>query len=216
MESTLDFEFLQSLNTEATNKESLTLDIKEFQNILNTLPIPPKEGWERKRLGDKTKFSLSIGKRVLDSELNPKGNIPVYSANVKIIFGLIDTEILKDYENDSVLWGIDGDWLVSFMPKNTPFYPTDHCGVLRVNGGEAKLIAYILRDEGERAGFSRTLRASIERIAALKIIFPPLKSQQQIVNVVENIESHIAHLDSFLPTLQSQKQKILKEALTQE
>ncbi len=213
LESKLDFEFLQSLNAEVTNKESLTLDSKEFQNILNALPIPPKEGWERKRLSDKTKFSLSIGKRVLDSELNPKGNIPVYSANVKKPFGFIDKEILKDYTNESVLWGIDGDWLVSFMPKNTPFYPTDHCGVLRVNGGEAKLIAYILGDEGERAGFSRTLRASIERIAALKIIFPPLKSQQQIVNVIENIESHITHLDSITPLLESKKQEILLESL---
>ncbi len=213
LESKLDFEFLQSLNVEATNKESLTLDSKEFQNILNALPIPPKEGWERKRLSDKTKFSLSIGKRVLDSELNPKGNIPVYSANVKKPFGFIDKEILKDYTNESVLWGIDGDWLVSFMPKNTPFYPTDHCGVLRVNGGEAKLIAYILGDEGERAGFSRILRASIERIAALKIIFPPLKSQQQIVNVIENIESHITHLDSITPLLESKKQEILLESL---
>lgn len=47
---------------------------------------------------------------MLDSELNPKGNIPVYSANVKKPFGFIDKEILKDYTNESVLWGIDGDW----------------------------------------------------------------------------------------------------------
>ncbi|MDE5602686.1 MAG: restriction endonuclease subunit S [Helicobacter sp.] len=188
-------------------------DKATFNSLLQSLPIPPKEGWERARLSDKTRFNLSIGKRVLDSELNPKGKIPVVSANVKKPFGFIDKEILEDYTSDSVLWGIDGDWLVSFMPKNTSFYPTDHCGVLRINGGEARLIAYILENEGKKVGFSRTLRASIERIAALEITFPTLKAQEQIVNVLEKIEAHIAHLDSITPLLESQKQAILQKAL---
>ena len=166
------------------------------------------------RLSDNTKFSLNIGKRVLDSELSPQGKIPVYSANVKKPFGFIDKEILEDYTNDSVLWGIDGDWLVGFIPKNTPFYPTDHCGVLKVKEGEAKLVSYILENEGKKIGFSRTLRASIERVSALKIVFPPLKAQKQITKMIENIESHIAYLDSTLPILESQKQKILLEFLT--
>lgn len=167
------------------------------------------------RLNDTTKFNLSIGKRVLDSELNPNGKIPVYSANVKKPFGFINKELLENYENDSVLWGIDGDWLVGFVPKNTPFYPTDHCGVLRVNTAKAKLIAYILEDEGKKARFSRTLRASIERISALKIIFPPLNAQEKIVSVIENIEAKIANIDTELESLKKQKNQILNKALNE-
>ncbi len=28
--------------------------------------------------------------------------------------------------------GIDGDWMVNYLPPNKPFYPTDHCGILQV------------------------------------------------------------------------------------
>ncbi len=214
-------EFWQKAFKQVLSKTLLTkpLEVKEnpiqnLKNLLNTLPIPPKEGWERARLNDKTKFSLSIGKRVLDSELKEQGGIPVYSANVKKPFGFIDREILSNYEKDSVLWGIDGDWVVGFVPKNTPFYPTDHCGVLRVNEGKARLIAYILEYEGIQAGFSRNLRASIQRIATLKIIFPPLKAQEQIAQALENIESKITEIDSKLGNLEKQKALILENSLS--
>ena len=76
------------------------------------------------------------------------------------------------------------------------------------------IVSYILENEGKKIGFSRTLRASIERVSALKIVFPPLKAQKQITKMIENIESHITYLDSMLPILESQKQKILLEFLT--
>ena len=39
---------------------------------------------------------------------------------------------MKDYSRPSVIWGIDGDWMVNIIPAGVPFYPTDHCGVLRI------------------------------------------------------------------------------------
>lgn len=149
---------------------------------------------------------------MLDSELNPQGQIPVFSANVKKPFGFIDKELLEDYESDSVLWGIDGDWLVDFVPKNTPFYPTDHCGILQVKDEniKAKIVSFVLEKEGERVGFSRNLRASIDRIKTLKISLPPLEIQTQITQSIETIQSQISFLDSALPLLQSQKQEVLK------
>ncbi|EEP3802762.1 N-6 DNA methylase, partial [Campylobacter jejuni] len=138
-------------------------------------------------------FKLSIGKRVLNNELLENGQIPVYSANVLEVFGFVNKEILQDYDNDSVLWGIDGDWMVGFIPKNKKFYPTDHCGVLRVDDTKinAKYISFILNEAGKKQGFSRKLRASIDRIKALRVKLPSLEFQDQIADITDKIEKKI-------------------------
>lgn len=68
---------------------------------------------------------------MLNKQLSPDAETPVYSANVKEPFGYIDDLLITDFSVPSVLWGIDGDWMTSYMPENEKFYPTDHCGVLR-------------------------------------------------------------------------------------
>lgn len=190
-------------------------DLNALQKDLNALPHPPQQGWERAKLGDKSIFELKIGKRVLDSELHAQGKIPVYSANVLKPFGFIDKELLANYDKESVLWGIDGDWMVGFMPKNTPFYPTDHCGVLSVkeDKGKAKIVQFALENEGAKFGFSRTLRASIERVEGLKIPLPPLKEQEKISSCIEKLETQISHLNSMLLNLETQKTHIIERHL---
>lgn len=190
-------------------------DSNALQKDLNALPHPPQQGWERAKLGDKSIFELKIGKRVLDSELHAQGKIPVYSANVLKPFGFINKELLENYDKESVLWGIDGDWIVGFMPKNTPFYPTDHCGVLSVkeDKGKAKIVQFALENEGAKFGFSRTLRASIERVEGLKIPLPPLKEQEKISSCIEKLETQISHLNSMLLNLETQKTHIIERHL---
>lgn len=209
LESKLDFELL------GKTKQDSKAFLQNLTNTLNTLPTPQKENFISYSLNDTKLFNLSIGKRILDNELDTNGTIPVFSANVKKEFGFINKEILKDYEKDSVLWGIDGDWMVSFIPKGKKFYPTDHCGVLRANENfvDAKLASFVLEKEGERVGFSRNLRASIDRIKTLKISLPPLEIQTKITQSIETIQSQISFLDSALPLLQSQKQEVLKKYL---
>ncbi|EAI0690289.1 restriction endonuclease [Campylobacter coli] len=160
-------------------------------------------------------FKLSIGKRVLNNELLENGQIPVYSANVLEVFGFINKEILQDYDNDSVLWGIDGDWMVGFMPKNKKFYPTDHCGVLRVDDTKinAKYISFILNEAGKKQGFSRKLRASIDRIKALRVKLPSLEFQDQIADVTDKIEKKINEYKIELDSLEKEKEKILQKYL---
>lgn len=203
---------LQHFITKILQKAGLT---QSLHSLLDSLPTPPPQGYPQYRLNDKSKFSLQIGKRVLDSELNPQGQIPVFSANVKKPFGFIHKELLKDYEKDSVLWGIDGDWMVGFIPKNTPFYPTDHCGVLQVNDKDikAKIVSFLLDETGKKAGFSRNLRASIERVGSVKIPLPPIEEQEKIINAIENIESKISLLESHLSQLDSKKSKVLQDFL---
>jgi type I restriction enzyme M protein len=63
-------------------------------------------------------FDVSIGKRVIEANLNEKGTIPVYSANVFEPLGYIDKYLITDFSTPSVLWGIDGDWMVNYIPVN--------------------------------------------------------------------------------------------------
>ncbi|WP_318764478.1 restriction endonuclease subunit S [Campylobacter coli] len=159
-------------------------------------------------------FKLSIGKRVLNNELLENGQIPVYSANVLEVFGFVNKEILQDYDNDSVLWGIDGDWMVGFIPKNKKFYPTDHCGVLRVDTKiNAKYISFILNEAGKKQGFSRKLRASIDRIKALRVKLPSLEFQDQIADITDKIEKKINEYKIELDRLEKEKEKILQKYL---
>lgn len=206
---------LEFQNTFKALSLNFKFDLNALQKDLNALPHLPQQGWEKAKLGDKSIFELKIGKRVLDSELHAQGKIPVYSANVLKPFGFIDKELLENYDKESVLWGIDGDWMVGFMPKNTPFYPTDHCGVLSVkeDKGKAKIVQFALENEGAKFGFSRTLRASIERVEGLKIPLPPLKEQEKISSCIEKLETQISHLNSMLLNLETQKTHIIERHL---
>ncbi len=146
-------------------------------------------------LNNKKYFSLFIGKRVKISQTKNKGNIPVYSANVMQPFGFIDELLIEDFEKDSILWGIDGDWIVKYMPSNIKFYPTDHCGVLRVNTNEINtyylsLVFFVIGYECE---FSRNNRASIDKIKDIKIPVPPLYIQEQIASIknLDNLNNKV-------------------------
>lgn len=94
----------------------------------------------------------------------------------------------------SLLLGIDGDWMVNIIPANKPFYPTDHCGVLRIKTDDIlpKYMALALQIEGEFERFSRSNRASTQRISNLIIQVPSVADQQSIVDVIEDIDKKIS------------------------
>ncbi|MDR1594080.1 MAG: restriction endonuclease subunit S, partial [Prevotellaceae bacterium] len=167
------------------------------------------------RLSDDNTFDVSIGKRVIDADLDRTGTIPVYSANVFVPFGYIDKYLIADFSVPSVLWGIDGDWLVNYMPADKPFYPTDHCGVLRVKTNEIlpKYLAWALNKEGITRNFSRTLRASIDRIKGISIKIPPLSEQQKIVAEIEKTEAQIAEAQKIIDSMLVLKNEVLKKYL---
>lgn len=164
------------------------------------------------RLSDNDIFDISIGKRVLKSEFVPNGKIPVYSANVIEPFGNIDKLLIEDFDKPSILWGIDGDWMVNCIPANSPFYPTDHCGVLRVKNDSIneRYLAFVLEKEGKNFGFSRTKRASIDRVQGIKIPVPPLSEQEKIVSEIEKIEAQISQLENEIAEISKQKESVLR------
>ena len=130
---------------------------------------------------------------MLSDEVVENGSIPIYSANVFEEFGRIDKQNITDFSMPSILWGIDGDWMVNIVPANKPFYPTDHCGVLRIKTDDIvpKYMALALQVEGEFERFSRSNRASTQRISNLIIQVPSVAEQQKIVDEIEAIDKKI-------------------------
>ena len=205
-----EIEVLEKQEEEAKNKiEKLKAEIEtKFKNAI-------AKAKNTYRLSDTDIFETSIGKRVLSREITEEGKIPVYSANVFEPFGYIDKLLITDFSVPSVLWGIDGDWMVKYHPKDKPFYPTDHCGVLRVKNGkvEERFLAYILGIAGKELEFSRNKRASIDRIQGIKIKVPPIIEQKKIVSEIEKIENKISELEKKICVIPQQKEEILKKYL---
>lgn len=190
--------------------ESLKISIEAKLNALHN------RANQAARLGDDDLFHVSIGQRVLKSQLIPDGKYPVYSANVFEAFGRINDSLITDFDSMSVIWGIDGDWMVNTVPENTPFYPTDHCGVLRVKKPDIiheKYLAYALLREGKRIGFSRSKRASTDKIRGIKVPLPSYKAQKQIAAEIQKIETQIADLQEKLAQMPQAKDAVLKKYL---
>lgn len=145
-------------------------------------------------------FEIMIGDRVLSTDIVEDGDIPVYSANVHEEFGRINKKNIIDFSRPSVVWGIDGDWMVDYIPENKPFYPTDHCGVIRIKNDNIlpKYLVYALQVEGEYERFSRANRASTQRIASLIIQVPELEKQKKIVAEMEAIDKQVKDEDNKL------------------
>ena len=168
------------------------------------------------RLSDSTVFSLSIGKRVLNSDLIVNGKIPVYSANVFQPFGYIDKMLISDFSKSSVLWGIDGDWMTNVIAENIPFYPTDHCGFIRIlkeNIITEKYLAFALNEEGKILGFSRSKRASIDRVEGITIPLPEFKEQQKIISQIVKLEKQIDDAQKVIDASLELKNAVLKKYL---
>ena len=71
------------------------------------------------RLNDSRIFNLSIGRRVVSNEVVQNGRYLVVSANVHDEFGRINHSVLDDFSVPSILWGIDGDWMVNYIEKTS-------------------------------------------------------------------------------------------------
>ena len=182
-------------------------------NVLRLLPNTG--GGITYRLSDTYIFDISIGRRVLSEEVNPNYSIPVYSANVFEPFGMIDHLLIEDFSKPSILWGIDGDWMVNLLPAQKPFYPTDHCGVLRTKNDviHPRYLAWLLQKAGEAAGFKRSYRASIDRVKSLTIQAAPMENHMAAMEEVFRYEELISKVKLKMETCTERKKEILKKYL---
>lgn len=164
--------------------------IKESNDKINSLDFI---NYNKCKLSDKTKFQIFIGKRVLQKNIKENGKYPIYSANVYKPFGYIDELLFDEFSSTFVLWGIDGDWMTNYILPNNPFYPTDHCGVIKCIDNSVNMIYfnYAFSIVGKEYGFNRNLRASIDRIEKLQIPIPDLNKQNEISNIILDCKNKI-------------------------
>ena len=179
----------------ANMSDMLDFDEAKFSKVIK-LSMPRKRvlkpGYKKYKLINKKIFETGIGRRVLKSELTEGKGINIYSANVCSVFGKIDKEILDDYSRPSILWGIDGDWMVNIIDANKKFYRTDHCGYIRILIDDIipEFLAMALEVEGKLEKFSRANRASTDRIRKISVFVPEdINEQKRILNEINSEKS---------------------------
>ena len=194
-------------------KDMLDFSSTGFTKTIKTIKtreLKTTPGLINYRLSDKS-FELSIGNRVLSDEVEPDGLYPIYSANVFEEFGRISKQNLTDFTYPSIIWGIDGDWMVNIIPADQPFYPTDHCGVLRIKDNPDILPDYFalaLEVAGMHEKFSRHNRASTQRIKKLLIQVPSKTIQESLLKKYHEITEKIKHEEDIIQTINQEiKQK---------
>ena len=104
---------------------------------------------------------------------------------------------------------------MNVIPAEQKFYPTDHCGVLRIKNSqlEEKYVAWVLGKEGKSAGFRREYRASIDRVESLSIKLPSLADQKKIVVKISELEQKISAAKAVIASCPARKSAVLKSWL---
>lgn len=122
---------------------------------------------------------------------------------------------MDDYSNQFILWGIDGDWMVKTTKEGEKFYPTDHCGYIKVldDNINPKYLSKMIENEGFNLRFSRSNRASIDRVSNIEVSLPSIKEQNEIVDKVVKIENNIIELNNQLEKLEQDKIEVVKSIL---
>ena len=156
-------------------KTSLRARRDQIENVDVLVEGADVDSFKKISLGDARYFKLSIGKRVLKSELAADSLFPVYSANARIPMGGVEN--IRDgmeFSRPSLIWGIDGifDW--NLIPANQPFVPTDHCGRAEIISDDLDplYLLHVLRATRYEYGFDRVFRASLKNIKEVSVGVP--------------------------------------------
>lgn len=196
--------------------------LKDFSSILKEVAEKKKQkvNFKELKLSETTFFELSIGKRVLKKDIyNSKGTIPIFSANVKVPIGMHTNNIIQNFNNNFVLWGIDGDFEFNVIGKNKPFYPTDHCGIIRIKEDEIlpEYLMLQLEKSAKHYGFDRGLRSSLKNMKEVVVNIPfnsknkidtekqieVIEKYQFVAELKENIENYKEQINKLTIELNS-------------
>ena len=188
------------------SEEELQQAIREIRDTIATVSSGASEDsvevipaqYREVGLCDSNLFELKIGKRVLKQEITDNG-IPVYSANVTKPFGYLDEPVADDFARPALLWGIDGNFDWGFIPAETPFIHTDHCGVLYVVNDSLvpRYVYHELRVTKDSYGFDRTYRANLANMQSTVKVRIPVKrdgsfdveAQRRMAERYDNLQS---------------------------
>ena len=74
-------------------------------------------------------------------------------------------------------------------------------------------MAHLLEVEGQKVGFKRSYRASIDRIEALSIQIAPIEEQRKAISEIETYESEISKAKAVMAGCAERKKQILENYL---
>jgi len=189
--------------------------LTEYSNLFSSVARKEKLSsvFKEINLSDEQYFELAIGKRVVKRDLiKITGTIPIYSANVKVPVGFHTQSNITDFNNNFVLWGIDGDFEFNAIPKNTPFVSTDHCGTIRILCDEIlpEYLMIQLENVKHKYGFDRGLRASIKNMKNVIIKIP--FNEDDTINVAKQKEviEKYEYIKELRSKIQSYKEQLFE------
>ena len=220
---------LDSNNTES-KVESTPLKPLNLKALLDSLPTPPPQGWERVRLGEvceiliggtppRNNQSYFNGNHLWVSIAEMQGKIitntkekisdeGIKKSNVKLI---PKGSVLLSFKlsiGKTAIAGKDlytNEAIAGLIPKNKENIKDNYLFFIF----KYKSINLNLKDNN---AFGKSLNSDILK-NDVQIPLPPLESQDQIINAISKIEEKISLMDSSLESLEGKKSKILKSAL---
>lgn len=210
--------------------QNLAMTGLDFKALLDSIPTPPAQGWDTKKLGQiceiliggtpaRNNFSYFKGDNLWVSIAEMNGQIitdtkekisdeAIKNSNVKLIPKNTTLLSFKLSIGKAALAGKDlytNEAIAGLIPKNK-------------NNLLDKFLFFIFKwqtvdlDLKGNNAFGKSLNSSILK-EKVKIPLPPLEAQEKIISAIERIESKIHLLDSRLPQLDSKKSEILQHFL---
>lgn len=201
------------------SKEDINQAILEFQAALAQYESFAEKmeqsisKYVRKSLGDEKLFDLRIGKRKLKDNLiksDAPELVPVFSANVIVPFGYVSAPKCFPSIYNSVLWGIDGNFNFSVVPKGRKYIITDHCGAIDILTEDIipGYLLYALQEEKRNNDFDRSFRASLTNIRKLQVRIPVRDDGSFDVNEQQRIATDYKELHRLKEHLEETKAKM--------
>ncbi|WP_299545734.1 restriction endonuclease subunit S [uncultured Helicobacter sp.] len=217
---------MQRFITQILQKAGLT---QSLETLLDSIPTPPPQGWERIKLGQVASVqSGGTPSREVAEYWNGDvnwiksevcQNCYVYESQVKekiTELGLKKSSA-KIFKKDSVLIALVGATIgkVGYLTFDSTTNQ-NIAGIYPLNRENlhTKFLYFaclgLYRFFVEKGGFTM---ANLTFIKNLKIPIPPIEAQEKIINAIENIESKISLLESNLSLLETIKIKVLQSYL---
>ena len=81
---------------------------------------------------------------------------------------------MEDFTRPSLLWGIDGNFDLQYIPSGQSFATTDHCGAIQILEPSIvpEYLLYAISLNREEARFTRSFRASLTNMREFKVKIP--------------------------------------------
>ncbi|HKR73009.1 MAG TPA: restriction endonuclease subunit S, partial [Candidatus Nitrosocosmicus sp.] len=157
-----------------------------------------------------------IGKRIIKKDLldpTEKG-VYVYSANVFQPIGSISNGNIKDFTYPSILWGIDGNFDMRYIPEGIHFATTDHCGTIQILNKDIvpEYLLYALIERKIEESFDRSFRASLSNMKQFIVRIPVIEDGSFDVERQKNIAERFVKLElkkKKINEIRSQLNKVL-------